>query len=55
MQSYNQTLNISSLVPRPIPSFSMSHAEKQESLVREIMCMTPPVDRRSDMCGQVKD
>ena len=27
-----------SLVPRPIPSFSMLHAEKRESLVREITC-----------------
>ena len=32
--------SISSLVPRPIPSFSMLHAEKRESLVCKIMCMT---------------
>ena len=43
---HNQTLNISSLLPRPIPRFSISHAEKRESLVSEIMCMTSQVDRR---------
>ena len=27
---------MSSLVPRPIPSFSMFHTEKQDGLIREI-------------------
>ena len=31
--------SLPSLVPRPIPSFSMFHAEKQEGLASEIMCM----------------
>ena len=29
-----------SLVPRPIPSFSMLHAEKREGLVSEVTCVT---------------
>ena len=31
---------LASLVPRPIPSFSMLHTEKWEGLVREITCVT---------------
>ena len=31
---------LASLVPRPISSFSMLHAEKREGLVREITCVT---------------
>lgn len=37
---------LGSLVPRPIPSFSMFHAEKQEGLVLEITWTTSLVYRR---------
>ena len=51
-----------SLVPRPIPNFSMLHAEKQEGLVHEITCAMSQMthsegtqlqgtDRRSDAWG----
>ena len=32
--------NNTSLVPSPTPSFSMLHAEKWESLVRDVTCVT---------------
>ena len=34
----NNLMHVNSLVPRPIPSFSMLHAEKREGLVREVTC-----------------
>ena len=36
----------SSLIPRPIPSFSMLHAEKREGLVSEITCLCVTLMRR---------
>ena len=36
-----------SLVPRPIPSFSMLHAEKREGLVSEITCAMSIVTQQS--------
>ena len=42
---YNQLT--SSLVPRPIPSFSMLHAEKREGLVSEITCAMSIVTQQS--------
>ena len=35
----------SSVVPRPIPSFSMLHTEKQEGLICKVTCMMCPVER----------
>ena len=42
-----------SLVPRPIPSFSMLHAEKREGLVREITCVTPSQHNAASTKGRL--
>ena len=42
-----QLMEKSSLVPRPIPSFSMLHAEKWEGLVSEITCAMSIVTQQS--------
>ena len=46
IHNYNKLLWAYSLVHRLIPSFSMLHTEKQEGLVREVMCVTCPIEKQ---------
>ena len=43
---HTAAVHSNSFVPRPIPSFSMLHAEKSEGLVREVTRATSHIERR---------